>query len=167
MLSIVNPTQKDAATIHSSQHQQWELNNQQGHQHHQQGLFSKAIAYFSASSTIAKQLQEQSISNNVKKSGLEMLYISSHNLAACYNACNKSQAATDTLRELHRTLINMASNKYKKRALRLEALANLDKSLFSLASQLGYINQVDEIHNIIMSTEHIAANVSEELLNCA
>lgn len=164
MLSLVAATPTNT-TIANKQHQQWMLNNQQGHQHHKRGMFSKAIAFFSASSTIAKQLQEESINNIVKKSGLEMLYISSHNLAACYNAYNKSQEATETLRELHRTLSNMASNKYQKRSLRLEALANLDKSLFSFASQLGYINHTEEIHDIIMSTEHIAANVSKELLH--
>lgn len=100
-----------------------------------------------------------------KKSGLEMLYFSSHNLAACYNTLHKSALATDVLKELHQDLMAIVQNRFASRKLRIEALANLDKSLFSLCSQLAYTNQTKDIHALILQTENVASMVYSQLFD--
>jgi len=97
------------------------------------------------------------------ESGLAMLYQSSHNLSACHNSEGKPQLSIDILNNLYENVLSIVKNKFKPRVLRLEALANLDKSLFSLVSQLGYINDTDKIHDLILKTESIASQVSDEL----
>ena len=94
-----------------------------------------------------------------------MLFQATHNLAACYNASGQNQSGTKTLTELHLYLTYTISNSTKERSQRLEALAILDRVLFSLASQLAYENQVTEIHKLIRLTEQVAEHASRQLLS--
>ncbi|ODS23220.1 hypothetical protein AB835_09995 [Candidatus Endobugula sertula] len=165
MLSLVSSQNTPIDDNHLvDDYHQWEISNQHGCYFHQHKNFKHAVTHFKISISISKRIKENLPHLSHQKSGLEMLYISSHNLAACYNSEGQCTKATQTLEELHTCLMNISCHPNKIRALRLEALANLDKSLFSLCSQLAYMNRLNEIHEIIMQTECLADHVSNELL---
>jgi hypothetical protein len=166
MLSTVK-TQNNHLTQNtpiSEQCSLWEHYNSQAYLAYQSKDIKQAIKYFSRSLIIGQQLKEHVFEEAFKKSGLDMLYFSSHNLAACLNAQNKGLLAKNILMELHEYLIELITNQFKPRKIRLEALANLDNSLFSLLSQLGFLNQTREIHQEIIRAEQIATCAYSKLL---
>ena len=132
-----------------------------GSQCHQQRSFAQAIACFIKALKTSESLVTKS--NSHPLNGIEMAYSASHNLAACYNSCGKGMAGKQVLQRLHEQLMAITQHAQYSRGLRLNALAFLDKSLFSLASQLAYMNQVDSIHTIISDTEAIAREAEVSL----
>lgn len=135
-----------------------------GRQHHAKGLLDKAIFCFLE----AVQLSYGLTSNNHTShenpfAGIEMYYTASHNLASCYNQQNDWLRAEIILRNCHEKIISLAEDTNKSRELRLESLCVLKRSLFSLASQLAFMNKPSEIHELINHTETIADNLQQAL----
>ena len=157
------PLQNDMTRL-SNDYQQWKSYYQKGCQLHQLHRFTCAIHYFLRCFTIGNSLKDNASTMQLEINGIGMMFSASHNLAACHNAIGNNKKATEQLSKTHAYLMATATNTFKERALRMEALANLDKSLFSLSSQLAYENQVTKIHSLILETENVAASVAEELL---
>ena len=135
-----------------------------GNAAHQQQQFIKAVTYFKKCIDLCTELSRQTPIINHTKTLPEMLHHASHNLAACHNAMGQGLLAKKVLRKLHDRFIRMASCSNQPRPIRLEVMANLDQSLFSLTSQLAYLNQVEEIHPIIVKTENVVSTASRVLL---
>ena len=163
MLSVVtnNPTIEHKTSSIEDKYLQWQKMNTQAYQAYSMKNYSLAAKHFSHSVEMSKELKEYFFTDN---SGISMLYSSSHNLSACLNANKKSLEAKHVLLELHEYLIEVITNRFKKNKIRLEALSHLDKSLFSLSSQLGYINEVENIHALIRRTETIAIEGEKTLI---
>lgn len=163
MLSVVtshSPIKHNSLTI-EDQCYQWKNVNTQAHQAYQLKNYPLAAKYFAHSVEISKELKEYFFTDN---SGIGMLYSSSHNLSACLNANKKSLEAKHVLLDLYEYLIEVITNRFKKNKIRIEALSYLDKSLFSLSSQLGYINEVENIHMLIRQTEKVATEAEKILM---
>ncbi len=141
----------------------WKAHTNNAYYFHQRKDLTKAIHHFKEALTISKKVRNVVPEDHSLESGLAMFYQSSHNLSACLNAERKAQQSIDILNDLYTSVMSIAKNKFKTRPLRLEALANLDKSLFSLVSQLGYVNDTSKIHDLILKTEIMASQVSREL----
>ncbi len=166
MLSVVanRPRVEYSPLSIEDQYHQWQNINKQAYLAYNAENYSRAAAYFADSLTVSKALKERFFNNNENSSGIGMLYFSSHNLSACLNANQKSLEAKHVLLELHEYLIEVVTNRFKSKKLRIEALSYLDKSLFSLSSQLGYINEVENIHGLIRQTEEIATEAENLLM---
>ena len=146
----------------------WNQYYSMGTSAHKQQRFAKATTYFERCIGLCNKLSQQDLSKEkqlTNKTLPKMLYQSSHNLAACNNAMGRGLSAKDILSKLHDQFIHIASCPNHNRSIRLDVLAYIDQSLFSLTSQLAYLNQVDEIHSIIIKTENIVTSVSKHLLS--
>lgn len=133
-----------------------------GRQYHAKGAIKKAAESFNECIRISRLLL-LSKETNEDHSGLELLFIASHNMAAC---CNQLQAASEgekILRDLYRQVVNLCENTDYHRDIRLEALSVLDKSLFSLASQMAYMGQLEPLQALINYTESLAEKINNEL----
>jgi hypothetical protein len=148
----------------SDKYHQWEKYQSLASQAHLQKDMANAAHYFKKSLSVSRLIKECFFNDALKPSGISLLYISSHNLAASLNSQNKGLLAKSILVECHEYLMTTCANRFKPKKLRLEALAYLDKSLFSLSSQLGYINEVNNIHRLIVRTERAANITSQSLL---
>lgn len=164
MLSLVTtPSNTPSAVSIDDKYQQWQYFNAAAYQAHKQKKYAQATKHFEKSLSLSQELKEHFFEINTKKSGIELYYFSTHNLAACLNTQQKGIAAKDTLLKLHNYLIELITNQFKPRMLRVEALSFLDKSLFSLSSQLAYLNKVENIHTLITHTETIATTAANVL----
>lgn len=168
MLSLVTTPAITASDTSSNvsiddKYQQWQYFNAAAYQAHKQNKYAQATKHFQKSLSLSLELKENFFEINTKKSGIELYYFSAHNLAACLNTQQKGIVAKDTLLALHNYLIELVTNQFKPRILRMEALSFLDKSLFSLSSQLAYLNKVENIHALITHTETIATTAANAL----
>lgn len=146
----------------------WNQYYSMGNSAHKQQKFAKATTYFERCIGLCNKLSQQDLSKEkplANKTLPKMLYQASHNLAACNNAMGRGLSAKDILTKLHDQFIHIVSCPKHNRSIRLDVLAYIDQSLFSLTSQLAYLNQVDEIHSIIIKTENIVTAVSKHLLS--
>ena len=107
-----------------------------GNAAHQQQQFTKAVTYFEKCIDLCKELSRQTPIINHTKTLPEMLHQASHNLAACHNAMGRGLLAKKVLKKLHNQCIRVASCSNQPRSIRLEVLANIDQSLFSLTMYL-------------------------------
>ncbi|MFT7388733.1 MAG: hypothetical protein ACI8VC_001988 [Candidatus Endobugula sp.] len=145
----------------------WDQYYSLGNKAHQRQQFIQAIAYFEKCITLCLNMLKKTPYTHHTKTLPCMLHQSSHNLAACHNALGHGLLSKQTLQELHEQLLRIVCCDQQPRASRLDALSSIDQSLFSLTSQLAYLNQVEEIHPVIIKTELIATTISELLLNAA
>jgi hypothetical protein len=170
MLSLVDQnhtgtTNKTHSTSVRNKYLQWERCQTLATRAHHQKDFDKATRHFTESLFISKELTQYFFEHYSTNSGISLFYLSSHNLAASLNTQYKALEAKNILFDLHEQLIKVCTDSKMPTKLRLEALSYLDKSLFSLSSQLAYINEVDTIYALLLRTEKIASICSAELLN--
>ena len=165
MLSLVTTSPDQTASLASidEQYQQWQRSNTAAYQAHKQKKYALAVEHFKKCFAISKALREHFFDLQTQKSGIELFYFSAHNLSACLNSQQQGVTAKETLLELHNYLIEITTNQTKPRLLRIEALSFLDKSLFSLSSQLAFLNKIESIHTLIQHTESIAVAASNGL----
>jgi hypothetical protein len=142
---------------------EWEQYYSQAYQAHRAKKITLAIDYFTKSLSISETLIDYFFDDYPANSGIAMMYSSSHNLSACLNIQHQALEAKRVLLAFHDRLIDILCNTFKPKPLRLEALAYLDKSLFSVTSQLAYINEVENIHAIILKTETVASNTAQKI----
>ena len=134
-----------------------------GRQYHSKGALKKAADSFAECIRISKLLL---LSNNHKTnelSGIELLFMASHNMAACCNQLRDARQGETILRELYTQVVSLCDSQQYNQAVRLEALSVLDKSLFSLASQMAYMGKASGIQTLIAKTEAFADSVSRKL----
>lgn len=142
----------------------WHYYSDKGCESHHCGRLKEACGYFLECVRISRVLiDDGQIQCNHQKTSMDCFYIASHNLASCYNGQNQSSEAEKVLNNCHTTMMATLQNQSISRALRLETLCVLKKSLFSLASQLAHMNKPAEIHTLINTTEAIANKVEKEL----
>jgi hypothetical protein len=160
-------TRPALAAINKNNSSLWSKYYSMGNSAHKQQQFTKAAAYFEKCIEICTEMLRQKLfkEGRLVKTLPEMLYQASHNLAACHNAMGRGLFAKNILTKLHNHFIHIAGCPNHTRSVRLDVLAHIDQSLFSLTSQLAYLNQVNEIHSIIVKTEDIVTVVSKHLLS--
>lgn len=134
-----------------------------GRQYHSKGAIKRAAESFNECIRISQQLLLSKHYQDQESSGIELLFIASHNMAACCNLLASAQQGEDILHQLYQQVITLCGDPSLTKGLRLEALAVLDKCLFSLASQMAYIGKYSEIQALITRTESFAENVSQAL----
>jgi len=135
---------------------------------HKSGKVKQAARLFTQCIAIAKCLlhttsQNKDHSGQEQSSGIALHYFASHNLAACLNQLELGTRAEHTLRHTYQTIIDLCEAPSIKYEVKLDALSILDKSLFSLTSQLAYLGKVDQIHTLIMQTDHFAETTTQRL----
>jgi hypothetical protein len=169
MLSLITdntnqvlPKNPRSALINAKR-KEWEQYYSQAYQAHKAKKFTLARDYFSKSLAISEELIEHFFEDHSANSGIDMMYSSCHNLSACLNIQHQALEAKEVLLAFHDSLIDILRNTFKPKQLRLEALAYLDKSLFSVTSQLAYINEVENIHSVILKTESVASNTAQKI----
>ncbi len=143
----------------------WCYYAEKGRSCHEQSSTKRALEAFQECIRISKLLLH-CVNNKTREiSGIELMFIASHNLAACHNQLHQASLGEIVLRELHTQIIDLCESLKNPRDLRLEALSVLDRSLFSLTSQLAYMGRLSEIHGLIENTETFADKVSKQLGN--
>lgn len=145
----------------------WDKYYALGAQAHKKKQFREATAYFEKCIVVCLTLLKNAETDQNNKALPRMLHQSGHNLAACQNAVGQGLMAKKTLEELHHQLMAIAACEQQARTVRLGVLGSIDQSLFSLTSQLAYLNQVNEIHDVILNTENTVTRLSQQLLNAA
>jgi len=136
-----------------SLYKKWEYLNHEGRRSHKSNQIKHAIHYFEQAAQVSVYMRYFIPKHPEVYSGLYMAYMSNHNLAACYNSNQQCAKGKEVLLELHNNLMTITANRFNPKALRLEALAIIDKSLFSLVSQLAYLNDTSDIHSYIKETD--------------
>ena len=129
-----------------------------------QQLFSRAEAL----ATLQLDICQQSPQINGLWHGfstVDMLVIASHNLSAALCAQKRTMDAEHCLKKLHRLVSQLCVNPLIGRELRIDALANLDRSLLSLTSVLGSLGLVESIQRTIENTEVTADAAARQLFH--
>jgi hypothetical protein len=134
----------------------WRHNAAKAHTLHKDGKIKHAAVLFTQCVSIASKLLNTKSSSEADQTGIELLYFSSHNLSACQNLLRQGTNAEDTLRHVYYTIVELCEAPDVTYETRLEALAVLDKSLFSLTSQLAYLGKAEQIHALIFVTDAVA-----------
>ncbi|MGS2716972.1 hypothetical protein ACVBE9_02270 [Eionea flava] len=158
------PSSNETTTLSASL---WSKHYSLGAQAHTKKQYKEAVTHFEQCVIICLTLLKPSKSGQNAHKLPCMLHQSGHNLAACHNALGNGLLAKKTLEQLHKQLIAVACSEQYPRTIRLGVLGSIDQSLFSLTSQLAYLNQVNEIHSVILKTENTVTSLSEKLLNAA
>lgn len=96
---------------------------------------------------------------------IDMLVIANHNLSASLCAQKKTPDAEHCLKKLHNRVSQLCINPLIGRELRIDALANLDRSLFSLTKVLGDRGLFDRIQQTIENTELTADTAAKQLFH--
>jgi len=153
------------APFQKSLQKYWQYYSDKGRNFHTKGMLKEASHYFLESVRVAQALIFDDIHRNPdgKYSGIEMLYIASHNLASCHNQQNDMAEGELVLRTCHREISELAINKKHSKALRLESLCVLERSLFSLASQLAFMNKPAQVHRLIDETGKVVDGLQQQL----
>ena len=160
---------KKASTTTTVLHQEQRLRSHlqyyanRGRQYHSKGAIKLASQAFSECIRISKQLLLSPNYSSDELSGIELLFMASHNMAACCNQLRSASLGEKILRELYAIVVELCETEHYPRELRLDALAVLDKSLFSLASQMAYMGKLASIRQLIDGTESFAERISKEM----
>ena len=129
-----------------------------------QHLFSRAEAV----ATLQLDACQQSAQSNKLWRGfsvVDMLVIANHNLSASLCAQKKTPDAEHCLKKLHSLVSQLCINPLIGRELRIDALANLDRCLFSLTKVLNDLGLFDHIHRTIENTELTADLAARQLFH--
>lgn len=145
-----------AADSHDQLRSHWHHNSAKAHTLHKNGNIELATALFTQCVSIASKLLRSKSPNGTEQSGIELLYFASHNLSACQNLLRQGTNAEHTLRHAYYTIVELCEAQDITYDTKLDALAVLDKSLFSLTSQLAYLGKVEQIHALILVTDTVA-----------
>ncbi|MEJ2443310.1 MAG: hypothetical protein P8Y42_07585 [Exilibacterium sp.] len=131
------------------------------HQH-----FPKAFQCFGAAREIADWLVEQENPLTTSRcTAVDMWALAGHNLFATLCAMGAVEAAEKAVRSLHQKMLGLCLQQWRQRQVRVAALANLDVSLFSLASYLGQRGKVAKIHRLIAQTDRAAETSAKQLFH--
>ncbi len=160
--------EKHRESIQRSQNtapQLWQELMKLGRCAHENGRFRDAFRLFGSAGEVATLLIENGISGLCHSSPntVNMLVISNHNLAATFSARQQFEEAEKVLSHLHCQVIALCLNRQAKRAIRLDAVACLETTLFSLASLLGNMGNSEALHSLIEETERVAEQAAREL----
>ncbi len=145
-------------------YKKWEYYNHEGRRLHKTNNIEKATRYFEKAVTVSMEMKYFVPQHPDIYSGLYMSYMTVHNLAACYNRAHQCAKGKAILIHLHNELMTTIANRFNEKSLRLEALSIIDKSLFSLISQLAYLNDTKDIHSYIKETEILVGKTSKQLI---
>lgn len=96
---------------------------------------------------------------------VDMLVIANHNLCASLCAQQKIPDAEHCLKKLHNVVSQLCINPLIGRELRVDALANLDRCLFSLTKVLSDLGLFDRIQKTIENTESTADVAVKQLFH--
>lgn len=132
-----------------------------GTEHHQNRAYTESCEFFSAGEELSCMLLGEKANKNM----VTMRVISGHNLAASLMAAGDCSKAEQTLLKLHKDIVLLCEDCGALRCVRLEALAQLETSLFSLSSQLSYTGKTDDLHKLIVSTEQVAELTAQQLFH--
>ena len=129
-----------------------------------QQLFSRAEALATMQLDICQQSPQ---SRNLWRgfSSVDMLVIASHNLSAALCAQKRTMDAEHCLKKLHHLVSQLCVNPLIGRELRIDALANLDRSLLSLTSVQGSLGLIESIQRTIENTEVTADVAARQLFH--
>lgn len=140
-----------------------QYHTKRGHQYHSKGDIKQAAKSFNECIRISQKLLLSRHQQANESSGIELLFIASHNMAACCNLLASAKRGESILHALYTQLLKLCGHTSLSRNIRLEALSVLDKCLFSLASQMAYIGKYSEIQALIVHTEKLAEAISSDL----
>lgn len=143
--------------------QRWQRIYKKALELHGEGHIKAAAKRFSECLAIAQQLKLVPSTRTKQPSVFELSFMASHNLAACYNQLWSAADAEAILREHFTRVVKYCSDPMKPKKCRLDALANLDNSLFSLASQMAHIGKLAELQELIRVTEEFAEGIALQL----
>lgn len=132
-------------------------------------LFSQAEAIATLQLDACQQQPQQQSAQNHKPwhgfSVVDRLVIANHNLSASLCAQKKTPDAEHCLKKLHNLVSQLCINPLIGRELRIDALANLDRSLFSLTKVLSDLGLFDRIQCTIENTELTADTAARQLFH--
>jgi hypothetical protein len=158
--AFTQSSQSDSNILAADSHDQlrsfWYHNAVKAHKLHKNGEIKHAIVLFTQCVSIASKLLHTKSPNEAGQSGIELLYFASHNLSACQNIFHQGTNAEHTLRHVYYTITEFCESPEISYQTKLDALAVLDKCLFSLTSQLAYLGKADQIRSLIVVTDAIA-----------
>ncbi len=143
----------------------------QGISAHNDNNHQTAQKLFSQADAIASQqleaCQKSTQSHKLWRgfSVIDMLVIANHNLSASLCAQKKTPDAELCLKKLHNRVSLLCINPLIGRELRIDALANLDRSLLSLTKVLGDRGSFSHIHQTIEHTELTADTAVRQLFH--
>ena len=162
--------QKHRAEIsrnHSGAMHLWQQLIDQGAQAHQQQDFNKAFRLFGSAGEIASLLIESGFKQPEPGhiSPVTMLVTATHNSASSLCAQRQLDNAERVLSQLHGQIMALSLNPEATRAHRLDAVASLETTLFSLASLLGNCSRTETLHSLIEETERVAEQAAIELFH--
>lgn len=153
------------AHSHQSSNNLWRELINMGTKAHQEGHYSEAFKLFGSAGEVASLVLEKQCRESDQESAVEMLVIATHNLSATLCAQQQNQAAEEVLTQLHCQLMAMSLNRDAKRQTRVDAVASLKTTLFSLTTHLGYQRKLDALHSVIEETERVAEQAARELFH--
>ena len=136
-------------------HACWQHYAEHGRHYKQQGHSLRAAEKFSECIRISQLLIDSKASLKGGNSACELLYFSSHNLSACFNCLHRASEAELKLRSVYKVLFEVMADSDLSKTLRLEALAVMDRCLFSLCSQLAYMGKISKLYQLIERTESL------------
>jgi hypothetical protein len=145
-----------AADSHDQLRSHWHHSATKAHTLHKNGHIERAVTLFTQCVSIASKLLHSKSPTQTEQSGIELLYFASHNLSACQNLLSQGTNAEHTLRHVYYTIVELCEAPNITYETKLDALSVLDKSLFSLTSQLAYLGKVEQIHPLILVTDAVA-----------
>jgi hypothetical protein len=134
----------------------WQQLMQHGHQAHDYKDYQRASLFFSSALEAAELLEEHNAMDSLSGDFLQMQFLASHNLSACFAAQGIAAKAAEVLQHIHGKLLKVCESVTSSRMERMGALGILDNSLFSLTSCLGNIGLLDEVYRVIRQTEQVA-----------
>lgn len=91
--------------------------------------------------------------------------IAGHNLSASYVALGNNHYAEKALHIVHNEICALCQDASQQRCVRLEALSQLQTTLFSLTSQLGHMGKSEALHETITEAEAIAEHTAQQLFH--
>lgn len=148
----------------------WSDLMQMGARAHQEKRFEDALRLFGSAAEVASltlELDEQpnQTSGTARESPVERLVAANHNLSASLCAQQQTLAAEQVLTQLHSQVMALCLSNNVQRPLRIDALACLETTLFSLSAHLGHQGKVDTLHSIIEETERVAEQAAQTLFH--
>lgn len=159
-MSLLTKLYPQSSSLEVSGLKLWQQFMDNGSAYHSQGCYQLAQHNFNQAAQLSMELVDSDSLDPVKR-----LTVAHHNLAASYNAGLRPLQAESCLRKLYDKVVELCLEDQQPRALRLQALAELDVVLFALLSHLGGHGKTEEVHRVLLSTEAIAEQTANQLFN--
>lgn len=132
---------------------------------HQSGDYLQAYRCFGTASEVASLILGTAPPDLHHPHPIDMWVTAIHNLSATLDAAGQGNEAEDLLRRLHRDLLSICLMPDGQRHMRIAALACLDTTLFSLASQLGKAGKAGDIYQLICESDRVGETAAKQLFH--